>query len=83
MGTGKMIELWKSLTDDQVAVVSCVAALFSTGTLMCLSHFIGRRRTRFVSSTDGEITKGSAARGGEGRIGVASLEQKSTRRNAA
>jgi hypothetical protein len=39
-----MIELWKSLSDDQVALVGCAAALIVTGTMMSLSYYIGRGR---------------------------------------
>jgi hypothetical protein len=39
-----MIELWKSLSDDQMALVGCAAALIITGTMMSLSYYIGRGR---------------------------------------
>jgi hypothetical protein len=39
-----MNELWNSLTDDQVALLGCAAALFVTGTMMSLSYYIGRSR---------------------------------------
>jgi hypothetical protein len=39
-----MIELWKSLSDDQMALVGCAAALMITGTMMSLSYYIGRGR---------------------------------------
>ncbi len=39
-----MIELWKSLSDDQMALVGCAAALMVTGTIMSLSYYIGRGR---------------------------------------
>jgi hypothetical protein len=39
-----MIELWKSMSDDQIALVGCAAALFITGMMMSLSYYIGRGR---------------------------------------
>lgn len=44
------MELFSNLSDDQIALVGCAAALASTGTLMCLSHFIGRRRLNASSA---------------------------------
>jgi hypothetical protein len=39
-----MIELWKSLSDDQMALAGCAAALMVAGTIMSLSYYIGRGR---------------------------------------
>ncbi len=39
-----MVELWKSLSDDQMALVGCAVALMVTGTMMSLSYYIGRGR---------------------------------------
>jgi hypothetical protein len=49
-----MLELWKSLSDDQVALVGCAAALTIAGTVMSLSYYIGRGRN---SSADQNATK--------------------------
>jgi hypothetical protein len=38
------MELFSNLSDDQVALLGCAVALVTTGTIMCLSHFIGRGR---------------------------------------
>ncbi len=40
-----MIELWKSLSDDQMALTGKAAALMVTGTMMSLSYDIGRGRS--------------------------------------
>ena len=39
-----MLDLWKSLSDDQIALVGCAAALTVAGTVMSLSYYIGRGR---------------------------------------
>jgi len=38
------MELFSNLSDDQIALLGCATALVSTGSLMCLSYFIGRGR---------------------------------------
>jgi hypothetical protein len=43
-----MLELWKSLSDDQIALVGCAAALLLMGTVMSLSYYIGRGRVSFA-----------------------------------
>jgi hypothetical protein len=48
-----MIELWKSLSDDQMALVGCAAALMITGTMMSLSYYIGRGRMAPVGQKTG------------------------------
>jgi hypothetical protein len=53
-----MNELWKSLTDDQVALLGCAAALIVTGTMMSLSYYIGRARL----ATSGQKPSESPAR---------------------
>jgi hypothetical protein len=51
-----MIELWKSLSDDQMALVGCAAALTITGTMMSLSYYIGRgRRTPAGQKASGPL----------------------------
>jgi hypothetical protein len=39
-----MAELWQSLTDDQIALLGCAAALSVAGAIMSLSYYIGRGR---------------------------------------
>jgi hypothetical protein len=38
------MELFSNLSDDQIALLGCATALVTTGTVMCLSYFIGPRR---------------------------------------
>ena len=38
------MELFSTLSDDQIALLGCATALVTTGTLMCLSYFLGRGR---------------------------------------
>jgi hypothetical protein len=38
------MEFLSNLSDDQIALLGCATALVSTGSLMCLSYFIGRGR---------------------------------------
>jgi hypothetical protein len=52
-----MLELLKSLSDDQIALVGCATALLLMGTIMSLSHYIGRGR---VSSADAMARKSVA-----------------------
>jgi hypothetical protein len=40
------MELFHNLSDDQIALLGCAAALVTTGSIMCLSYFIGRGRTQ-------------------------------------
>jgi hypothetical protein len=40
------MELFSNLSDDQIALLGCAAALVTTGTIMSLSHFIGRSRNQ-------------------------------------
>jgi hypothetical protein len=40
------MEIFKNLNDDQLALLGCAGALFVTGVMMSLSHFIGRARKR-------------------------------------
>jgi hypothetical protein len=51
-----MIELWKSLSDDQMALVGCAAALMVTGTIMSLSYYIGRGRMTPAGQKSGELS---------------------------
>ncbi|HEV8002654.1 MAG TPA: hypothetical protein VGP63_22395 [Planctomycetaceae bacterium] len=51
-----MIELWKSLSDDQMALVGCAAALLVTGTIMSLSYYIGRGRMTPAREKAGELS---------------------------
>lgn len=39
-----MLELIKTLSDDQIALLGCAAALSLAGTIMSLSYYIGRGR---------------------------------------
>ncbi len=39
-----MFEIVKTLSDDQIALVGCAAALTVAGTIMSLSYYIGRGR---------------------------------------
>jgi hypothetical protein len=39
-----MFELWKSMSDDQIALFGCAAALLVAGAIMSLSYYIGRAR---------------------------------------
>jgi hypothetical protein len=41
-----IMELFSNLSDDQIALLGCAAALVTTGSIMCLSYFIGRGRTQ-------------------------------------
>jgi hypothetical protein len=36
------MELFSNLSDDQIALLGCAVALVTTGSIMCLSYFIGR-----------------------------------------
>jgi len=40
------MELFSNLSDDQVALLGCAVALVTTGSIMCLSYFIGRGRVQ-------------------------------------
>jgi len=51
-----MIELWKSLSDDQMALAGCAAALLVTGTIMSLSYYIGRARMAPAGQKSGELS---------------------------
>ncbi|MGH7201580.1 MAG: hypothetical protein ACREJB_13300, partial [Planctomycetaceae bacterium] len=37
-----MAELLNALSDDELAMLGCAAALFVCGLLMCLSYYVGR-----------------------------------------
>jgi hypothetical protein len=39
-----MFELFKTLSDDQIALLGCAGALALAGTIMSLSYYIGRGR---------------------------------------
>lgn len=45
------MEIFSNLSDDQIALVGCATALLTTGTLMCLSYFIGRARMQGSAAT--------------------------------
>jgi hypothetical protein len=45
------MEFLSNLSDDQFALVGCATALVTTGSLMCLSYFVGRGRTQYVGQT--------------------------------
>ena len=42
------MELFSHLSDDQIALLGCAAALVTTSTIMSLSHFLGRSRLQPV-----------------------------------
>jgi hypothetical protein len=46
-----MVEIFRSLSDDQIALVGCAAALMIAGTIMSLSYYIGRARTAVEGQT--------------------------------
>jgi hypothetical protein len=46
-----MVEIFRSLSDDQIALVGCAAALTVAGTIMSLSYYIGRARTVVAGQT--------------------------------
>jgi len=76
-----MPELWKSLSDDQIALVGCAAALLLMGTIMSLSYYIGRGR---VSSAGQKARKAVAFELESGRFQpVASPAVATRRRDAA
>jgi hypothetical protein len=76
-----MLELWKSLSDDQIALVGCAAALLLTGTVMSLSYYIGRGR---ISSAGQRARKSVAFESEAGRSQpIASPAVAARRRDAA
>jgi hypothetical protein len=50
-----MIELLKTLSDDQIALVGCAAALCVAGTIMSLSYYIGRGRIAAAGRRSGAL----------------------------
>ncbi len=40
------MEFFSHLSDDQIALLGCAAALVTTSTIMSLSHFLGRSRNQ-------------------------------------
>lgn len=40
------MDIFNSLSDDQVALLGCACALVISGTVMWISYFLGRRGTR-------------------------------------
>jgi len=57
------MEFLSNLSDDQIALLGCATALVSTGSLMCLSYFIGRGRmqaSRVSSRANGATIAGLA-----------------------
>lgn len=40
------MEFLSNLSDDQIALLGCATALVMTGSLMCVSYFVGRGRTQ-------------------------------------
>jgi hypothetical protein len=76
-----MLELWKSLSDDQIALVGCAGALLLTGTVMSLSYYIGRGR---ISSAGQKARKSVAFESEVGRSPpIASPAVAARRRDAA
>jgi hypothetical protein len=52
------MEFLSNLSDDQIALLGCATALVSTGSLMCLSYFIGRGR---MQASRASLSASSAA----------------------
>jgi hypothetical protein len=75
-----MLELWKSLSDDQIALVGCAAALLLMGTIMSLSYYIGRGR---VSSASQKARKSLAFESEAGCSQPVELPALATRRRDA
>ncbi len=76
-----MIELWKSLSDDQIALVGCATALVVTGTMMSLSYYIGRGR---IASAGQKMGQSSTLDSQSARLQpTASQPAAPSRRNAA
>lgn len=44
------MELFSNLSDDQIALLGCAVALVTTGSIMCLSYFIGRGQNAQVTT---------------------------------
>jgi hypothetical protein len=42
------MEFLSNLSDDQIALLGCATALVMTGSLMCVSYFVGRGRTQIA-----------------------------------
>jgi hypothetical protein len=76
-----MIELFKSLTDDQKALFGCAAALSLAGTIMSLSYYIGRGRIAALGRKAGQ-PEILASQGGQ-LVPSAVPVTASDRRNAA
>ena len=74
-----MLELLKSLSDDQIALVGCATALLMMGTIMSLSYYIGRGR---MSAADQKARKSEACDSTTGRS-PATSPAVSSRRDAA
>ncbi|HEV3302967.1 MAG TPA: hypothetical protein VG055_25170 [Planctomycetaceae bacterium] len=76
-----MLEVLKTLSDDQIALVGCATALLLMGTIMSLSYYIGRGRM----TSAGQKARGSVAFESEaGRSQpIASPEVATRRRDAA
>jgi hypothetical protein len=74
------MELFSNLSDDQIALLGCATALVSTGSLMCLSYFIGRGRMQGSRSASPER---SVAISGMVEANTAEAADRSKRRSAA
>ncbi|HUE16149.1 MAG TPA: hypothetical protein VMR25_18400 [Planctomycetaceae bacterium] len=74
------MELFSNLSDDQIALLGCATALVSTGSLMCLSYFIGRGRMQRSRSATPER---SVAISGMVETNAAEAADRSKRRSAA
>jgi hypothetical protein len=76
-----MLEVLKSLSDDQIALVGCAIALLLMGTIMSLSYYIGRGR---MSSADQKARRSAAFESEAGRSQpIASPAVATRRRDAA
>jgi hypothetical protein len=73
------MELFSTLSDDQIALLGCATALVATGTLMSLSYFLGRGRMGSAKM----LPRQSAASSGLAEIATASADENAKRRSAA
>jgi hypothetical protein len=74
------MELFSNLSDDQIALLGCATALVSTGSLMCLSYFIGRGRMQGAQAASPDR---SVAISGMAEATVAEVADRSKHRSAA
>ena len=51
-----MFNVLQTASDDQMAILGCVAALLAAGTLMYLSYFVGPARRRELARRHRPVT---------------------------